>query len=85
MCIELYKDLKFTWEVKNLCSINERFDTEADDVKVIRISYANIMELLISWREEFWRSEAGRNYSIAITELENSCIRAVKAFYSHNL
>lgn len=72
----------FSEEVKNLVSINERFDNEPDEIKEIRVNYANIFTILTSNRDKAWRSEAGRNYAIAITELENSCIRAVKAFYS---
>lgn len=75
--IERYSD-----EVRNLCSINERFDNEPIEVKSIRFSYANIFHTLTLKRDEAGRSEAGRNFSISITELENSCIRAVKGMYS---
>ncbi len=78
----LLEDLSFSDEVKNLCSINERFDNEPTNVRWIRIAYGNIFESLTQLRDEVGRSEAGRNYAISITELENSCIRAIKALYS---
>jgi len=69
-------------EVKNLVGINERFDNESVDVQQVRLSYANTMQFLINLRDAVWRSEAGRNIAIAITDLESSCMRAVKAIYS---
>lgn len=69
-------------EALNLCSINERFDSEPEEVRNLRASYVEVMDLLVIARDKAWRSEAGRNYSIAITELENSCMRAIKWAYS---
>jgi len=69
-------------EVLNLCWINERFDNEPQEVQEIRDIYSTVMSTICTARDKAWRSEAGRNYNIAITELENSCIRAVKWFYS---
>ena len=79
-----YEELKamYSEEVLWLCSINERYDNENDIVKDIRGIYANLFMILTERRDVAWRWEAGRNYAIAITELENSCIRAVKWFYS---
>lgn len=77
-----YKSLDFSEEVMILCSINERFDNEAPQIQVFRASYGNIMQKLTLLRDEAWRGEAGRNYSIAITELENSLMRAIKWYYS---
>lgn len=75
---------KFNQEVLNYCSINERFDSEPDMVKELRIQYALLFSLLLAEQERVWRSEAGRNYSIAITELETSCMRSIKAVYLTN-
>lgn len=77
-----YEALGFSDEVKSLCSINERFNNEPIEVRELRVKYATIFVSLTEKRDEAWRSEAWRNYAIAITELENSCIRAVKWFYS---
>ena len=73
---------RFGPEVLSLCSINERFVYESTEVQMTRLDYANIFQTLTLKRNEAGRSEAGRNFSIAITELENSCIRAVKGLYS---
>lgn len=78
----ILENLQFSGEVKNLCSINERFDNEPYNVKEVRVMYGDIFSVLTKKRDEAGRSEAGRNYSIAITELENSCIRAIKWLYS---
>ncbi len=48
----------------------------------MREFYVKIADNLINLRDDVWTTEAGRNYAIAITELENSCIRAVKWMYS---
>ena len=72
----------FSSEVLNLCSINERFENEDTEIQMTRLNYAYIFQTLTIKRDDVGRSEAGRNFSIAITELENSCIRAVKGFYS---
>jgi len=77
-----YKDLDFSDEVKSLASINESFDIEPDFVIRARLIYADLFIDLIKLRDSNWRSEAGRNFSIAITELENSLIRTVKWFYA---
>lgn len=79
-----YENLKnkYTQEVLNLCSINERIDSEYPLIQDFRISYANIFKELTELRDKAWRSEAWRNYAIAITELENSLIRAIKWVYS---
>ena len=77
-----YMKGKYSEVVISLCSINDRFDNEKPEVKTIRHQYADIFSNLTKARDEVWRSEAWRNYSISITELENSCIRAVKAMYS---
>jgi hypothetical protein len=69
-------------EVKNLTGINERFDKEPAKVQDTRLQYAMIFINLCERRDRAGRSEAGRNFSIAITELENSCIRNIKALYS---
>ena len=79
--LEALKEL-YSQEVLNLCSINERFEKEESAIQMIRLAYANIFKTLTFNRDEAGRSEAGRNFSIAITELENSCIRAIKGMYS---
>lgn len=73
---------RYSPEVLNLCSINERFEQESPEVQMTRLNYADIFNLLTLKRDITGRSEAGRNFSIAITELENSCIRAVKWLYN---
>lgn len=78
-----YLDLEILGEEsKLLCWINERFENEREDVKSVRYQFAKLMDRLCVQREKVGRSEAGRNFSIAITELENSCIRAIKWLYS---
>ena len=79
-----FSDLQkmYSEEVLNLCSINERFDSEPEVVKDIRSSFANSFMILTELRDKAWRSEAWRNFAISITELENSCMRAVKWAYS---
>lgn len=72
----------YSEEVLNLCSINERFENEPEEVQEMRLATAKLLEILVKKRDKVWRSEAGRNYSIAITEAENSLMRAVKGFYS---
>lgn len=74
--------MNYSEEVKQLCSIDDRFYNEPIDVQDIRTKYADIFTILTQARDNTGRSEAWRNYSIAITELENSCIRAIKALYS---
>jgi len=73
---------KFSDETKTLVWINDRYANEDDSVQKIRFDYWQIIQSLTEKRAEAWRSEAGRNYSLAITHAEDSCIRAVKAFYS---
>ena len=79
--LEVLREI-YSPEVLNLCSINERFEKEQSEVQMIRVDYANIFQTLTLKRDEAGRSEAGRNFSISITELENSCIRAIKGIYS---
>ncbi|MHA1482474.1 MAG: hypothetical protein ACTSQA_03435 [Candidatus Heimdallarchaeaceae archaeon] len=74
----------YSTEALMLCSINDRFDNELLDVKIMREMYVKIADLLIKSRDTVGRGEAGRNYSIAITELENSCMRAIKGPFSIN-
>ena len=69
-------------EVRNLAWINERFETEPVAVQDTRMQYVPIFINLCERRDRVGRSEAWRNFAIAITELENSCIRNVKALYS---
>lgn len=76
-------DLKVIWdEAKLLCGINERFENEPIGIQKTRYNFAKLMNTLCLLRENAGRSEAWRNFSIAITELENSCIRAIKWLYS---
>jgi hypothetical protein len=65
-------------EAKLLCGINERFENENVQVQKIRYEFAKMMNRLCIQRESTGISEAGRNFSIAITDLENSCIRTIK-------
>ena len=73
---------EYSDEIKHLTGINERFEQEPQEIKNIRTSYADFLELLIEMREQAGRSFAGRDVSIAITDLENACIRTVKASYA---
>lgn len=76
-------DLNVIWvEAKLLCGINERFDNEPWNVQSVRYQFAKLMDRLCVQREKAGRSEAWRNFSIAITDLENACIRAIKWLYS---
>lgn len=79
----MWTDLnKFSDEVKLLISIVDwRRQNEPVNVQQMRNNYAEIMELLCKKRSEAGRSEVWRNLSIAITALEDSCIRAIKALY----
>lgn len=77
-----YMEETYSKEVLNLASVNKRFDVEFEQVRIIRDNYCKLFMHLTVARDNVWRSEAWRNYNIAITELENSCIRAVKWFYS---
>ena len=65
-------------EVLNLCSINERFEKEDTEVQKTRVDYANIFQTLTLKRDEAGRSEAGRNFSIAITELRTLVFEQLK-------
>lgn len=71
---------EFTDEALNLVGF---WRDEQKEITELRIAYASIMQTLCNKRDEAWRSEAGRNFQIAITELENSCMRAVKGMYSN--
>lgn len=72
---------EFSDEVLNLVSL-DYWRKEAPEIVNLRESYGRVMKHLCNGRDQAWRSEAWRNYSIAITELENSCMRAIKAMYS---
>lgn len=78
-----YFDLELlSVEAKLLCGINERFENEPWNVQSVRYQFAKLMDRLCVQRENAGRSEAWRNFSIAITELENACIRTIKWLYS---
>ena len=77
-----YMKEEYSEEMLNLCWISEMLDNEDLEIKTLRHSFVNIMQTLIEKRDKAGRSEAWRNYNIAITELENSCIRAIKGIYS---
>lgn len=80
-----YMLTQYSKEALMLCSINERFDNESFEVKCIREMYVKIADELIKLRNVAGRSEKSRNYSIAITQLEDSCMRAVKWLYTPQL
>ena len=73
---------EFSDEVKNLCWINERFENEDEWVKYMRYSFAQVAVNLIWRKQTAGHSEAGRHYSLAVTHLEDACIRAIKGLYS---
>ncbi len=69
-------------EAKNLAGINDRFENESVLVQSIRYDFWLRFTALLKHRDDAWRSEAGRNFSLAITHLEDACIRFVKGVYS---
>lgn len=69
-------------EAKLLCWINERFDDENEAVKAVRFRFAKVASDLIARKWSAWHSEAGRNYALAVTHLEDACMRAIKGLYS---
>lgn len=69
-------------EAKNLCWINERFENESVLVQSIRYDFWLKFTALLKHRDDAWRSEAGRNFSLAITHLEDACMRFIKGIYS---
>lgn len=76
-------DLNVIWvEAKLLCGINERFDNEPWNVQSVRYQFAKLMDRLCVQREKAGRSEAWRNFSLAITHLEDACMRFIKGIYS---
>lgn len=80
-----YMLTQYSKEALMLCSINESFDNESFEVKCTREMYVKIADKLIELRNSAGRSEAGRNYSIAITQIEDSCMRAIKGMYTPKL
>lgn len=73
---------EFSEEVLHLTSINERFDNEPSIVRGVRVQYARLLTILTEQRDLAGRSNAWRDASLAITHLEDSCIRAVKSLYA---
>lgn len=69
-------------EAKNLAWINERFENESVLVQSIRYDFWLKFTALLKHRDDAWRSEAGRNFSLAITHLEDACMRFIKWIYS---
>lgn len=69
-------------EAKLLCGINDRFENESVLVKSIRYDFWLKFTALLKHRDDAWRSEAGRNFSLAITHLEDACMRFIKGIYS---
>ena len=71
-----------TTETKILVSyIEERYKNEPAEVQDIRSSFAIIIDKLVNVRNKLERWEKSRNLQIAITHLEDGCMRAVKAAY----
>lgn len=81
----VYDLTEMSEEVKLLCWINDRFEAEPESVKLARLDFAEIAVHLISRKESAWRSEAGRNYALAITHLEDACIRTIKWLYTESV
>lgn len=69
-------------EAKYLCGINERFESESTEVQWLRFSFAKIATNLLVRQKNAGHSDAGRNLALAITHLEDSCMRTIKAMYS---
>lgn len=53
--------------------------SEMDEVNIIKSAYANILDLLNDMRQGEENKDKIRLLSIAITETEGACMRAVKA------
>jgi len=72
-----------TEETKTLVSYNpDRYDNEPETVKELRKDFARLIDGLVLKRNSLDRWEATRNLQIAITHLEDACMRAVKAEYT---
>ena len=76
---------RFDWvteETKIMVSyVKERFANEPEAVQKLRRSFAILIDELIIERNELERGEKSRNIQIAITHLEDACMRAIKAAY----
>jgi len=71
-----------TEETKNLVSyVKERFDNEPEAIQTLRTRFASIINDLVIERNSLERGEKSRNLQIAITHLEDACMRAIKAAY----
>lgn len=69
-------------EAKILVSYTkERFENEPEEVQETRESFGILIDKLIKKRNAEERGEKSRNLQIAITNLEDACMRAVKALY----
>lgn len=77
----LLENLPFSEEAKELASINERFDNEPEEVRQMRAVYATLFDKLI-WNKET-QIEWGRLFSVAITDLEKSCMCSIKGLYAN--
>lgn len=80
--MENYPIKNVSEETKKLVSYQEdRFESEPTIIQNMRQDYAILIETLIKKRDSLERWEATRNLQIAITHAEDSCMRAVKAYY----
>ena len=78
------KSWDFSTEAQGIVWIRfPHFETEPGQVQALRYFFLEIAEHLIHVREESWRSEAGRLASIALTNLETSCMYAVKWLFAY--
>ena len=71
-----------TEETKTLVSYSpERYDNEPESVQELRRDFASIIDSLVTQRNSLERGEKTRNLQVAITHLEDACMRAVKAMF----
>ena len=61
--------------------VKERFENEPEAVQSLREEFAKLLDRLIQKRNSVERWEKSRNLQIAITHLEDACMRAIKAEY----
>lgn len=71
----------YSEEIRDLASINERFDKEPVQVQEMRLQFADLFGALIAIRAVAFTPSITRNASIAITELQKACMFAIKCAY----
>lgn len=74
-----YDSLKgtFTTETLHLASIDDRFDAYPKEVQNMRIAFATVMDPIVRMREDS-KARAAREFSLALTLLEEACMHSIK-------